>query len=197
MKFVSAENNPFATTHLTQIPFRFPTGTRDQHLDRLQTMNYRAAVVGLRGSGKSTLLRELKHILEQEGLAASLVSIPSTRGDHANLIEASLTESRAETILLIDEFERLSFLHRRAILQATKSSSGLIVAAHRVGHLPTWIACQPDISLLHDLLKELKLTQPAIVCAAETAFEQHCGNLHLVLGDLYDQFSQGRFRIDS
>lgn len=193
MAFTTAEHNPLATERLHGVPFRFETGTWETHLVRLAELDFRAAIVGHRGSGKSTLLRGLLQRLPASGIRASYFSFPFEVVQRKKMLVIALQQSRSGSVLLIDGIERLSWRQRFQLLAATKTNSGLVIAQHRTGRLPTWWQCRTSIALLHDVLSDLNLHDPAIISAGEREFAKYNGNIRDALRELYDQLARGDF----
>ena len=195
MNFVTARHNPFATDQLHTIPFRFIDGDWNDHLLRLATLGYRAAIVGQRGSGKSTLLRALTQHLPMVGQPVSYVYLPFEKSAHKALLAEGWARSMRGAVLLVDGMERLSICNRFRLLRATASLPGLIVTQHHNGRLPTWFHCQTSQTLLRGVLQDMQITQPEIIAAAERAFEHSQGNIRDALRELYSQYSRGTFSL--
>ena len=64
---VAAKDNPFATHRVEAVSFRFAEGHWKDHLERLQSMNWRAAIVGNQGTGKTTLMLFRFPATDEEG----------------------------------------------------------------------------------------------------------------------------------
>ena len=60
---MKARDNPFSVERLHAVRYRTKEATFDEILQRLDEMNYRAAIVGPEGSGKTTLLGNLQDAL--------------------------------------------------------------------------------------------------------------------------------------
>jgi hypothetical protein len=70
-----ARDNPFATVHLHRLSYRFQGVSWNELLDRLQRLDWRAAIVGPHGSGKTTLLEALAEELRQRGFETCLLRL--------------------------------------------------------------------------------------------------------------------------
>lgn len=60
--------------------YRLRGETLDDLLERLKTLNYRAAIVGLKGSGKTTLLEDLGGALSALGFRIKYLRLDASRG---------------------------------------------------------------------------------------------------------------------
>ena len=175
-----ARDNPFSTDRLAAIRYRPRGWTWDQLLDRLATLDYRAAIVGPHGSGKTTLLEHLESRLRDRGLSTRLTrTLPDSI--HPN------------EILLLDSAERLTTLDWLSLRWRTRHSRGLVVTAHHPGRLPTLTECTTDPALLTELITDLLGSCPPEV-KPETLHHDHHGNLRSALLSLYDQVTRSSTR---
>ena len=192
-EFVPAHLNPFAIKHVIRIPYVFEEGNWKCHLARLQSLNFRAAIVGPQGCGKTTLLEELVQRLPATfDVATFHLFLPQEKHLHEEMLLEALQESAQDKILLVDGIERLSFFQRRRLYRETRNRAGLVVNVHHKCRLPTWVKCRPNMSLLFILLAQLRLNTPVIRFAAEVYFRKFRGNVREVFRSLYDDFSAGR-----
>ncbi len=187
--FVPAKANPFTIDRVHSIPFQFVSGNWEQHLDRLVRMKWRGAIVGRRGAGKSTLLRQLQQRMEGMGQRSVLVKIPHDR-IYESMLERAL-ERRESHVLLIDGLERMSGRDRRRLRRKTRGQAGLVVIRHHRSSLPIWFRCSTNLQLMETILAKLNQQSPQLAHWAHELFDQHRGNIRLVLRDLYDRYSEG------
>jgi len=210
--FVAARDNPLSVHKVTAVPFRFPVGNWETHLQRLQLLRYRGAIVGPQGSGKTTLLRELSKRLQSTGRAVCYLFLPQEAAHREQLVGIGWQAARSGQIVLIDGWERLRRQQRRQLIQATgegegegggvadgwggaagRPGGGLIVNSHRPCRLPTWVHLQPTRDTLIYVLNCLeRLDQPPFIARAEQLFAVHAGNVRDVLRALYDDVADGR-----
>ena len=123
---MNAERNPFRSSRIEALPFRFVDGSLDAVLDAFERNARRGAIVGPPGSGKTTLLREL------------VCRLPPP------------------AFLLIDGWELATQLRRLLVrLAARRRRAGLLVASHAECGLPVVHRCRTSERLALDLLSEL------------------------------------------
>ena len=200
MKTVTVPSNPFATQHLSKIPFRFEQGDWNSNLLRLREMGYRAAVVGQRGSGKSTLLVELENrIREQSKLTTFRLEIPHNRSEQGESIDEGIAMAERGRVLLVDGLERVSLRQKFRLFRALGGKGGLVVTATYPMRLPpfalpTWVRTTTSELLLDYILSELKMASPDVRAAGQQSFEQNRGNIRRVLEELHDRHSAMRFK---
>ena len=186
---MKARENPFCVTRVQTVRYRPLDGSVDDILAQLETMRYRAALVGPEGSGKTTLLEDLQQALERRGKRTRLVFV----NDTSPLDRQALMQLDADEIILLDGADALGpvqwFLLKRRIL---KHAAGLVITTHRPGRLPTLIQCTTTSTLLGDivgdLLPETDTVDPAVF---DQLLRHHQGNIRNCLRDLYDRCGAG------
>ncbi|MEL7496952.1 MAG: hypothetical protein AAFN77_05040 [Planctomycetota bacterium] len=185
-----ADKNPLRMERIEQVPFRFDRGNWDSNLEFLRQLNFRAAIVGRKGSGKTTLLAELSRRLPN----SHYLNLPHQRHQHAALLAAADAAVQTGQILLVDGIERIRWWQRERLYFSTAGRSGLVVVVHRRCRLPTWIECRTDEELMHAVVLDLGLDEPAIQAAAMVAFRRSRGNIRDALRLMYDQFANESLR---
>ena len=199
---VTARNNPLSVQRVSQLAYRFASGDWPHHLTRLESLNFRAAIVGQQGSGKTTLLSELHQRIRFDlGIRAHHVFLPHETTAHQQLIDRAWIASDEGEVVLIDGFERLGLWTRLRLIRETCGRAGLILNLHQPlrgpYRLPVWIRCETSFELLCELLEELGLTQCELMQEAKKLFDQQRGNIRMVLRDLYDQIAIGELDIQN
>lgn len=188
-----ARDNPFATTHVLKVRYRFRQRSSDQLLDDLERMNYRAAIVGPEGRGKTTLLEALQPSLESRGFQIVWLRLtreePRFEPGAVDRLGATLT---ARQIILFDGAEQLGWWRWRLFLRSVRRTGGLIITSHRPGLLPTLIHCRSDKELLAEILATL-LRQPIELLRPQAAllYQKHGGNIRDALREMYDSWADG------
>lgn len=187
-----AFDNPFKVDRVSAIRYRPLQTTFDEIMDRLDTMDYRAAIVGPEGGGKTTLLEDLQHALERRGRRTRMVFVndtsPLDRSSRAQLF----ARLRPDEIVLLDGADAIGYamwfsLRRRILSQA----AGLIITAHRPGRLPTLIRCTTTPELLANIVHDL-LPQGASDEDLQQLYHHHQGNIRNCLRTLYDHCAGDR-----
>jgi len=191
--FLAARENPLSFNRVSKLGYRFAQHDWPWQLARLQTLQFRAAIVGQPGSGKTTLLYELAQRLTRANIANHHVFLPQESTDHRTMIQQALNCSQNASVLLVDGIERLTFMQRWQLFAQSKRGPGLVVAVHKACNLPTWVNCRTDPELMKTVLTDLGLKDPAVHDAGLRALENSGGNIREALRELYDQFSAGRF----
>lgn len=174
-----ARDNPLATDRVLQIRYRPQGTTWDELLARLETLNYRAAIIGPESTGKTTLLEDLEPKLIARGFAVQWVPANGPIPDHST-----------SNILFCDGADLLSAFGWYRLRRSAKQAAGLIIATHEPGWLPTLVECTTTPELLYEILVEIlgPQTTPA-PAACEKLFKKHQGNIRSVLRELYDEYA--------
>lgn len=173
-----ARENPFASWRVERIRYR-PQGVGwDAIMSRLESLRYRAAIVGPDGSGKTTLLEDLAARLSGRFRVRLIIR------DNADEMPAVPTAFSPGEVVLLDGGDRLSWAGWNCLRWRARRGAGLIVTSHRDGLLPTLIETRTSFELLRELVRELTAEPPDDL---EALFLRHRGNVRDVLRTLYDR----------
>jgi GTPase SAR1 family protein len=180
-----ARHNPFRTQRLEAINFR-PQGTSWSCLmDRLETMNFRCAVVGPHGSGKTTLFEQLAEKLNQQGHQIAHVRINEVGQCWGcpSLDQWVASLNTTETVL----FDGANHLPRR-MWYRLRQHNKLIITSHTTGLLPTLITTQTSEAMLRELVREIvdDATYGELEDRICHVYQQSDGNLRTAFLSLYD-----------
>ena len=181
---ITAKNNPFATDRVLQIRYMPQTCTWDELLVRLESMHYRAAIIGADGTGKTTLIEDIRRRLTEQGLSCRSIfvtmDIPVPPGKINEILDGD-----PFSILLIDGADHLKrFVWHLIKRKINRMNAGLVITSHRPNMLPTLIECSTTPKLLKEIVAGLsgqtddKLT--------ENLYRKHKGNIRDALRELYD-----------
>lgn len=185
-----AKENPFATSQLEKIAFRFPEGvTWDVLLSRLASQNWCASIVGGNGSGKTTLIEQLAPHLSDRGFEPIIfrLSSESSMRDKERLPER-LREVRSPGFILLDGAEQLSTRHWLSVRTAASQAAGFVVTVHRTSRLPVVLELETNAGLLDELVTELTGGRlPAN--EAQAILHRHRGNVREAFRELYDRWA--------
>jgi hypothetical protein len=187
---VTARENPFSTSHLERLPFRFPQGvTWESFLKRLEELNWCASIVGGIGTGKTTLLEQLIPHLKERGFEPVTFRLQTESGiREKDRLADELREVKKPGFILLDGAEQLSTRQWLSIRGAASEAAGFIVAVHRTSRLPVALELETSPKLLKALAESL--TGGALPGGeAETLFHRHRGNLRECLRELHDRWS--------
>jgi len=166
---------------MEQLAFRPQAATWPAILHRLESLRYRAAVVGPHGSGKTTFMEELAARLLQTGRQPCLLRINEDNRRY------TLPDVTPRTIILFDGADHLPWLQWRKLKSRTQNAAGLIITSHRHDMLPTLLETTTTPDLLRDLVSELSSdVSPDLI---DDLFNRHRGNLRDALFNLYDRFA--------
>ena len=186
-----ARDNPFATEHMLRLRYQFRKPGDDGWpalLARLESLRYRAAIVGPHGSGKTTLLEDLGWQLRNRGFQIHSVFLNEQDRtypiDFVRRVQDGLT---GKDIVLFDGCEQLGLLNWHRFRWQMRLAGGLVVTTHRPGRLPPLRHCETDPDLLDDLVRRLagKASLPAQTNIRHL-YDTHHGNLREALRELYD-----------
>lgn len=183
-----ARDNPFAVQRVLAIRYRLSGTTWEELLVRLESLGFRAALVGPHGHGKTTLLEDLGARLAGRGFRVRTVTLHE--GDRrlgAAQRKILFHNLASSDVLLLDGAEQLGRLPWFEVRMRTRTAGGLIVTSHCPGLLSTLHECRTTPGLLAEIVGELAGE------GVETGelFERHGGNLRDVLRELYDLWSTG------
>lgn len=184
-----ARLNPFRTECLDRLAYDPGDESLEAIVDRLKTMNFRAALVGPHGTGKSTCLRAIAGQLPALGLTPLI-----HRLDGERLIPSLWSLRRLarqcsrSTVLILDGADHLPPIKARYICRATRSAGGLIITSHAPWHLPTLLTTHGYPELLARLINRLT-GQGLSPDEAQSLLQSREGNIREVLFDLYDQIA--------
>ena len=187
---MTARDNPFATSHLESIPFRFPVGVDwDVLLKKLESLNWCASIVGGHGTGKTTLIEQLIPHLTARGFEPVMFRLQTESGmKEKDRLADKLREIKAPGFILLDGAEQLSTRQWLPIRGAASEAAGFIVSVHRTSRLPVALELETSAKLLENLVATLtggKLPDEE----AEVLFHRHRGNLRECLRELYDRWA--------
>jgi ATPase subunit of ABC transporter with duplicated ATPase domains len=187
---VLANENPFASSQIEKLAFRFPPGVDwETLLKRMEAQGWCASIVGGNGSGKTTLLEQLVPYLEAHGFKPAFFRLTSEASmrDKERLPE-KLREVRKPGFILLDGAEQLSTRHWLSVRAAASQAAGFVVTVHRTSRLPVVLELETNAELLDDLVEELtggKLPDHE----AGTILHRHRGNVREALRELYDRWA--------
>ncbi len=188
----AARDNPFCVRRVLGLRYRLDNDGWRRLLDRFESLDRRAALVGPEGSGKTTLLEDLEERLAAEGW--TFLSLRLSR-DRRRLSEdewARLATTTGDTLVTVDGVEQLRWWQRRRLERLSQQAGGLLVTSHQPGRLPTLHQHRTSPELLEMLVAELVGSETAASLEPELVrlFADHDGNLRDCLRSLYDLWSE-------
>jgi energy-coupling factor transporter ATP-binding protein EcfA2 len=198
---IERSTNPFSSRWVRPgaLPFCFSANeSAARVVEKLQRNNWRGAIVGPHGSGKSTLLATLLPFIKQLGRSVQWISLHNGQ----RKLPHKLDLADANSLVIIDGFEQLSWWMRRQIIARTRRwGCGLLVTVHQESsarRLPVLFQTTGELAMVRRLIDDFLpshsgLIQPDDVSAA---FQMHRGNARDTLFSLYDLFEQRRQCID-
>jgi hypothetical protein len=186
---VRARDNPFAVQRVHSLGYRLEGTTWEALLERLESLRFRAALVGPHGHGKSTLLKEIAARLEERGFRLRKVLLhEGDRWLSREQCRALLRGVTPQDLLLLDGAEQLSRPAWLYLKWRSRRAGGLIVTSHRPGLLPTLHECRTDPALLAGIVREL-LGQKGEEIQVGELFARHGGDVRGALGELYEVYA--------
>lgn len=184
-------SNPFATRFVrpdaaTYLPLQTPP--IEELVGRFRELGRRAQILGPHGVGKSTLLASLVRELRDEGEDVHALTLHLGDRRLPPEFEKSLAWS-AESIVVIDGAEQLSWLRRRALVsKATKSGAGLLLTTHANLGLPTLCELVPRAEDAVAVARRLDPKEVVSDDDVRAAFARRKGDLRETLFDLFDLY---------
>jgi hypothetical protein len=186
-----ARDNPFATARVHRIRYRLPDGmTWDELLARLESMDWRGAIVGPEGAGKTTLLEDFEPTLRARGFEVVWLRLTQEKPRLSSATLAELVSLHAGQVILFDGAEQVSRWAWWGFLRLARRAGGLLITSHRAGLLPTLLECGTTPELLAGIAADLLDEVPEVHRAeASRLHRKHRGNLREALREMYDLWS--------
>jgi GTPase SAR1 family protein len=187
---VSAKENPFASSKIESLSFRFPAGMSwESLLKKLDELRWTASFVGGNGSGKTTLIEQLLPRLEERGFQPVVIRLSAeTSMREKDRLPEKIRDVVAPQFLIIDGAEQLSTRHWLPVRGAASKAAGFIVTVHRSSRLPVALELETNVKLFEALVTELcggKLPEDE----SHNIFLRHRGNIRDCFRELYDRWN--------
>lgn len=182
-----AGDNPFNVQKLRRIRYRLSGQSWEDLLERLATLDWRAAIVGPHGHGKTTLLNDLKPLLEARGFRVRSVLLHT--GDRRlgrEREEVLFRNLDPRDILCVDGAEQLGRWSWLTLRWRSRAAGGLLITSHRSGLLRTLLDCETSPELLEGIVRDLLGDEAGPRPEAEALLARHGGNVREALWELYD-----------
>ncbi len=182
-----ARDNPFAVERVLRLRYQFCNNDWSSLLQRLQSLNYLATIVGPKGSGKTTLLEDLAERLKARGFRVHRLFLNEQSRAYPTHFVQNLRDSLGEhDIILFDGCEQLSLPAWWRFRWETRRAGGMIITKHRAGRLPTLIECRTTRELFIELVGRLHEPTTLAPDTLDRLFQKHHGNLRDAIRELYD-----------
>jgi hypothetical protein len=182
---VRARDNPFAVQRVLEVRYRLSGITWEELLARLESLRFRAALVGPHGHGKTTLLEDLGARLAERGFRVRTATLhEGDRRLSAVQRKIHFHGLAASDVLLLDGAEQLGGVSWLEVRTRTRAAGGLVVTSHRPGLLPTLHECRTTPELLAGIVRDLGAEPPPA-----DLFVRHGGNVRDALREMYDRAS--------
>jgi GTPase SAR1 family protein len=186
-----ARDNPFRTDRVLEVRYRLLQGTWDELLATLDTLRYRAAIVGPQGSGKTTLLEDLAPRLQARGYTVRELRLDTGTPRFApGFIDRFVPSLTPRDVILFDGAEQLGVFAWRSFERRCRAAAGMVVTLHHPGRLPTLMETATSSELLAALVEQILGDEAESLRAIlPQLYERHGGNLRDALRELYDRYA--------
>ncbi len=187
---IRAKDNPFAIHRLEALGFLADGESLEQIADRLEQLNYTAAIVGPHGSGKTTLLRNLQKHFSQKGFQTESLFLNLDTKLPWSTIKECVDAMEVGSVLFFDGACHLPFWRFKPIKRKLyKHRIGLVITSHQEGLLPTLVLHRPSPKLLKRIINALPIPDNKLADAdLENLFHKNHGNIRDCLWQLYDEY---------
>ena len=183
---MTARDNPFASRCIEGLEFRFGSGDGwCAMLARLESHNWRGAIVGPHGTGKTTVLEQIAPHLRARGFHPRLLALREGWRFRNVWKVFQRSASVAPVFILLDSAGRLTSLQWLLLRAVAGRTAGLLVTQHSHGRLPTVLETKPSPELLRDLVGEL-CTMDLHGPVVRELFRRHGGNIRECFRELYE-----------
>jgi GTPase SAR1 family protein len=188
---MKARDNPFATDRALKLRYHLHGTTWDELLERLDKLNYRAALVGPEGSGKTTLLEDLAPHLRAQGYNILWLRLDRTcRKFSRQFWNRFFIHLCPTDMILFDGAEQMSRLAWERFKYQSHKAGGMVITSHRAGLLPTLLECSTTPELLGQIITEILGQESDVPCETmRVLYDKHNGNLRSALRELYDMYA--------
>lgn len=180
------KDNPFAAHRLDRVDYLFNGTDWAQVLNKLATLDYRAAIIGAHGSGKTTFLSSLDEQLQQCGLQTLPLFVNTESWQLTPAHWQGIHQADDNTIILFDGADVIPRWSWWRFLRASRGAKGVVATSHGRNLLPALIRTQPNADLLRRVLTALDIPlTDELQQHSEALLQKHQGNIRDVLRDLY------------
>jgi hypothetical protein len=186
-----AADNPFSVDRIHQLRYQPRGWNWDSLLARMQSLRYRAAIVGPEGSGKTTLMEDLAQRLILRGFQPRFATLTrQERRLDPQVLDWLDHQAGARDLLCLDGAEQFGPIRWRWMLHRCRNLGGLLITTHKPGRLMTLVQCDTDPPLLLDLIQRLQPDLDFSIEDTTNLLKQHDGNIRLALRSMYDRWWQ-------
>jgi hypothetical protein len=186
-----AKDNPFRVSRVNEIKYLFSDTDWPEVMNRLEELDFRAAIVGNHGSGKSKLLNEFEPRLIEKGFVIQRLFLnQEKRKFPPGFLSEFFSELTSNTIILFDGAEQLSNIAWNRFKKKALKAKGLIITCHEPGMLPALVETSSSIEVFRKILMQIAPDEvPGLESKLEPLFNKHSGNLRDAIRELYDIYT--------
>lgn len=181
---------PFLSSHEKETDFQ-------TFIKQFTQTGHFAQIVGPHGTGKSTFLNEFLSRFQEQSKRIHAVTLRDKQRCLPQEFRESLAHPDHDTIAVVDGYEQLGVPDRFFLrFFHFRRRCGLLLTSHRrIPGIPVLLKTKPDFRTLLEvvdfLLRDIKTASPRFEVSQEelrNLFQQHKGNLRMVLLSLYDRY---------
>jgi ABC-type transport system involved in cytochrome bd biosynthesis fused ATPase/permease subunit len=123
---MTARANPFRAQCVDALKFQPQNAAWQEIMARLETLNFRAAIIGKHGRGKTTLLENLAPLLHARGRSTYRLQLNSSKRIFSACQWREISALGPRDVILLDGAEQLARWRWKVFQSKTRRAGGLM-----------------------------------------------------------------------